>query len=111
MMTTETQLTAFINKQIAYLPIENQILERVVAALEAAGNPVVSVWDTEDDNPVTSLRDIQEQVFNLDVAYLCTERGGWVMLVLGNEWDALSDYTLSLEEPLKPVMDWIMENF
>ena len=108
---TDAQLDEFIDRAIKNSPIENKILKCIVAALEAAGDPVVSVWDGEEDNAVNGLREIQVQVFNLDVCHLYTKSGGWVFLVNGNEWDMLSDYTVSLEEVLKPVNDWIMENF
>ena len=110
-MTTEFNFQEFINRQIAKNPIEARIVRKIVKALKDAGNPVVSVWDGEEDNPVTTKRDVLEQVFNLDQAHLYTKDGGWVFVVMGNEWDVLSDYTVSLEEALKPVNDYIMAHY
>lgn len=106
----KVRLDAFIDGQIKHLPIENKILKKIVKALAKAGNPVVSVWDGEEDNKVSGLREIQVQVFNLDSCHLYTESDGWVFLVLGNGWDTLSDYTVSLEDTLKETMDWISKN-
>lgn len=106
-----TDLKTFIDKAIEQNPIEAKVIRKIIRALKASGTPVVSVWDTEQDNPVKTERDIMEQVFNLDVAYLYTESGAWVMVVMGNEWDVISDYTLSLEAALKPVNDYVTSNW
>ena len=106
-----TDLKTFIDKAIEQNPIEAKIVRKIVRALKASGNPIVSVWDGEQDNPVKTERDILEQVFNLDMAHLYTESGAWVLVVMGNEWDVISDYNLSLEAALKPVSDYIESNW
>lgn len=35
---------------------------------------------------------------------------GWIQLVYGNDWDLVSDYSVALEEMLKPVNDWVNKN-
>lgn len=97
----------FIDDNMAALPAERKTLRKVVKALKDAGKPVVIVHDGEEDTPVTTLRSIQEQVFNLDDAWLVTEDGSWVRLVLGNGWDTLTDYTVDLEDILLPVTRYI----
>jgi hypothetical protein len=109
MSDAQTQLDAFIDRAIKQSPIEARIIRKIVKALKEAGNPVVSVWDGEEDNPVKTKRDIMVQVFNLDQAHLYTKEGGYVFVVMGNEWDTLSDYSMSLEDALKPVNDYIMK--
>jgi len=97
----------FIADNIANNPAEATIVRKVYQALKDAGTPVVSVWDGVEDTPVTSQQETLEQVFNLDQAWLKTATGAWVLIILGNEWDALSDYTVSLEDALKPVNAYI----
>ena len=104
------ELTEFIAKQIASSPIEAKIIKRIYEALKAAGNPIVSVWDGEDDNEVSTLEEVYTQVFNLDSAHLYAQRGGYVYVVMGQEWTIISDYTLSLERALEPVNAWVQKN-
>lgn len=104
------RLRAFLDKAIASSPIEAKIVRRVVRAMKKAGTPVVSVWDGTETIAATSEGDILDLVFNLDLAYLETASNSWVMIVLGNEWDAISDYTLDLEGALAPVEAWIEKN-
>lgn len=91
--------------------VEEEILNRVINALRASGNPVIAVYDTEDETPAHTNEEIAELVFDLDEAYLITQSGAWVFMVNGNEWDTISDYNVSLEEALKPVNDWIEANW
>lgn len=105
------EFQAFINREIAARPIEADIVRRVIAALAEAGTPVVNVWDGVESTPVVTERDIMEQVFNLDEAYLYTTSGAWVRLVMGNEWDLIADYLISLEEALDPVQKYIAQNW
>lgn len=100
-------LQAFIDENIKAAPAEATIVRKVVKALRDAGNPVVSVWDGEESTPVKTTKDVLNVVFNLDEATLHTATGQFVYIVLGNEWDALADYNVSLEEALKPVNDYI----
>lgn len=104
-------LKEFIARQIEQNPIEAKIVKKVFKAMAKAGNPVVSVWDGEEDHPATTLEEVNTYVFNLDQAHLYTKSGAWVFLVLGNEWDTISDYNVSLEEALQPVNDWVVKNW
>lgn len=105
------RLRAFLDEVIANSPIEVEIVRRVVRAMREAGTPVVSVWDGEERTAATREQDILDLVFNLDIAYLETASGSWVMIMLGHEWDALADYAVSLEDALAPVEAWIEENW
>jgi hypothetical protein len=109
MSDVQNQLNAFIDRAIEQNPIEHRIIQKIVKALADAGTPVTSVWDGEESNPVETERDIMVQVFNLDQAHLYTKQGAWVFVVMGNEWDVLSDYTLDLEAALQPVNDYIQK--
>ncbi len=100
---------AFIDRNMAHNYIEAKILKRIVKAFKEAGNPIVKIDDREEVTEVTDLRSIQEVVFNLDECWLIPQNGGWIRFILGNEWDAVSDYTLNygLEETMSPVEAWI----
>ena len=104
------ELSPFIQNAVDNNFIEAEIVKRLFKALAAAGNPVVNVWDGEEDNPVTTLEEVYEVVFNLDQSHLFTESGAWVFLVSGNDWDMISDYNVSLEDAIKPVNDWVEKN-
>lgn len=103
------RLGRYIADSMDQLHIEAKIVKRIVSALNAAHDPITSVFDGEKHTPVEagSLAEINRLVFNLDEAYLETASGGWVRIVLGNGFDCLVDYTLNLEEALQPVNDWI----
>jgi hypothetical protein len=107
---TTTHFQDFIDNAIKSSPIEARIVRRIVKAFREAGDPIVSIFDSEEATKVTTERDILEVVFNLDYCYLETANGSWVMLVMGNEWDVLSDYTTNLELIVAPVMEWIEAN-
>lgn len=91
-------------------PVETRIVRKVIRALKAAGTPVVAIWDAEEMSYATLERDLMELVFNLDEAWLMAKGGGWVRITLGNEWDAITDYTLNLEAALAEVEAWITKN-
>lgn len=112
--TTQTQadldaerFRRFIDDNMRANPIETGILSRLYAAFEEAGNPITLIYDGEEDAPITSEREMFETAMNLDQCWLKPQSGGWVFIVLGNEWDAISDYTISHEETLAPVNKWI----
>lgn len=86
---------------------EAKIVRRIVRELAAAGTPIVSVWDGEESTPATKPKEIVALAANLDQLHLYTATGAWVFIVNGNEWDALSDYTVSLEAALARVNTWI----
>jgi len=109
---TPTEFEEFIKANMKHNPVEAKIVRKIIRAFKAAGNPIVEVFDGEEHNKVDGSEwSIFEWVFNLDEAYLIPQSGGWVRIVLGNEWDALVDYTLSHEDTLKPVNDWIEKHY
>lgn len=101
------QFKAFIDRQIAGSPAEAKIVRKIVRTLKAAGKPIVEVFDGGEYVPVRTERDVMEQAFNLDECFLYTDSGSWVRITMGNEWDAVSDYTLGIERDLAPVFAWI----
>lgn len=101
-------LNDWAKRAVAQRPIEARIVRKVIKALKDAGNPVVQVYDTEEYVDVKTKDEILNEVFNLDEAYLITESGGWVRLTMGQDWDTVCDYTMSLDEVLEPVMQYVM---
>jgi ABC-type sugar transport system substrate-binding protein len=101
-------LTASTRAAVEHLPAEATTVRKVYAALKAAGTPVVTVWDGEEDVAVTSRDETLEAVFAVDQAWLKTASGAYVFIVLGNGWDALSDYSMSLEAALESVHDYLL---
>jgi len=100
-------LKEFIAGQIKALPIEARILRKVIKAMKDAGDPIVKVWDGEEMCDTPKREDIFEIVFNLDECRIYTASGNWIFFVLGNEWDCICDYTVDIEDALKPVNDYI----
>lgn len=96
--------------QMHYRPIETRIVRKVIRALKAAGTPVTAVFDGEEKTPVRTEQEAMVEVFGLDMAWLMTEWGSWVVIVIGNRWEAISDYTLDLEAALAEVEAWIAKN-
>jgi hypothetical protein len=86
---------------------EAKVVRRVARALAAAGTPVVSIWDGEQETPALTESAVIEQAANLDHFHLYTASGSWVFIVNGNEWAAISDYAVRLEAALAPVNKWI----
>ena len=101
-------LSDFAKSSVAALPAEATTVRKVYAALKAAGTPVTEVFDGEEYVPVASRDEALEAVFAVDQAWLRTASGSWVFVVLGNGWDALSDYTTDLEDALSPVNEYLM---
>jgi len=100
-------LSEFAKSSVAALPAEATTVRKVWKALKDAGNPVVRVWDGEESIPVTTRDECLEAVFGVDQAWLYTATDQMVFIVLGNEWDALSDYSVSLEDTLAPVNEYL----
>jgi hypothetical protein len=104
------EIIPFVAKAIKDSPIEAKIVRKVCKALKDSGNPVVSVFDGDDTTPVESTQDVLALVFNLDEAWLTTKTGAQVFLTMGQDWDTVCDYSLSLEAALEPIIDWIIEH-
>lgn len=90
--------------------VEHRIVRRVFDALETAGNPVVAVFDGGQRIECSTLDEVFSVVFDVDFSTIITQSGATVSIVCGNEWDALSDYSMSLEPALAAVNAWIDEN-
>lgn len=103
-------LETFIAEQIAAKPVEAKIVRKIVRALKAAGTPVTQIWDSEEYVTVSTEKEVMEQAFNLDEIYLDTESGAWVRLTMGEGYDMLTDYSVSLDDALAPVRAWIEAN-
>lgn len=103
-------LTPFTRSTVEALPVEARLVRKVFKALKDAGKPVTHVHDGEELVPVKTRDDVLEVVFSVDASRIMTEDGSWVLIILGNGWDVVSDYTTNLEDALKPVNDYAMEN-
>lgn len=108
-LVTPDQFREFLDDNIASHPAEATTVRKVWKALKDAGDPIVAVFDGEERTPARKRRDVLDLVFNLDMAWLYTDSGCFVLIVNGNGWDALSDYSVELEDVLKPVLDYIVE--
>jgi len=102
-----TDLTTYLTEQIAARPVEALMVRKVVRALKAAGTPVVRIWDGEEHVRVTSEKDVMDTVFNLDEAVLKTADGAGVFLVMGEGYEMICDYSVSLEDALAPVNAYV----
>lgn len=106
----QARFQRFIDDAIAANPIEADLLKRIIASLESAGDPIVKIDDREEVSEVSTPREIFEAAFNLDELFLITKSGSWVRLTMGEEWDMICDYTTDLEDALKPVNEFVESN-
>jgi len=98
----------------ARLLVEKTIVSKVVSAALAADYDL-TVNDGEEDTIQQSdnHKEILKALFTTDqdTLYLFNDKGlqvGWVDFIYGNDgWDVINDYTLNLEELLKPILSWI----
>lgn len=104
---SERYAIPFTHEQIAKRQTEAEILERIVQALDEAGNPVVSLWDGEESSEVETVGDVIHLAYNLDEFHLYTKTGAWLYFIMGQDYDGLTDYNVSLEDALKPVNEWM----
>lgn len=96
--------------------IEVLLFTRTVTALRAAFPGETIDLCYEDDyaaamqiTPETSVEDALGDAFACDSCTLCIG-SKWIWFIWGNgNWglDAITDYTVSLEDALKPVMEWL----
>jgi hypothetical protein len=112
--------------------IERDIVLRTVARLLAAGYALATDAENSDSErfygPVTPTRDAEPltaQLMETDEEYLGVFRSeeatgetrivqpfGWVRFVYGNDgWDVIADYTVNLEDVLKPVFDYVDQTY
>lgn len=107
MVNMTDSLRAFLDESMAHRPLEVKMVKKIVKALREAGTPVVAVWDTEEEEAVNTTQNVLDIVFNLDEAWLLTADRSWVRLSMGEGFDMICDYTVDLEEALKPVNEWV----
>ena len=102
--------------------IETQILRRVVEALRADPEVTAIYVDDGDEDeyvltiaPETPWDKIEYHCFGVDDVRLIVERNcrlSFVYFIWGNGndgWDCICDYGVSLEDTLRPIIDWIIE--
>lgn len=96
-------LDRFGRKVSANGRIERRIVAALMAHLGPEGFSVRSVWDGEERTEVTTVKAAMELIFNLDEAHLNVGRDGekphWILLVLGNGQDIISDYSYREGDP------------
>lgn len=102
-------LSEWTASAVQNLPKEANLVRKVVKALKDAGTPVVNVWDGEELVPVSGEHQVLDAVFAVDMSWLRTASGAEVLIILGNEWDAVSDYSESLEAALDPVIQYAID--
>lgn len=75
---------------------------KIIRSAKRHGNPVVSVWDTEDYVEGNE-RDLLEAVHSVDTSRLVFESGATVLVIAGNESesDCICDYSMSVEAIVK----------
>lgn len=102
--------------------LERKITDRLVSHLLASGYRI-SVNDGEDtvlrysDDRETIMKAMASSFDDFLIVYETRKQGdglsyrqlGWVQLIWGNSIDLISDYTMGLEDALRPVMDWVNE--
>jgi len=81
--------------------MELAIVPGIIAAASATGYTL----EDAEEGPTDDLLGL---LFDLDESHLLVKKGGqevgWILLVFGNSgWDCVSDYTVNLEEFLRPV--------
>lgn len=99
------------------LKLEKKIAKRIVSDLIEKGY-YLNIYNGDKFDGIAKLRknsnnvtEIMEVLQETDEEYLLVYNGvsciGWVYLVYGNDgWDVVSDYTINLEEIMKPILDW-----
>ena len=92
-----------------HCPVESKIARKIIRDLKKAGNPIESVWyDSSGYETVTVAGEnaILNAIFAVDACWLLPQGDGWIFFVIGNGWDAISDYTTTLEDVIDPILDW-----
>ncbi len=94
-----------INRQ----KIERKIASQVIKSAIAAGYTFLIV-NGEDETETSKYTQTLNAMFQTDMDKLYLMKDGksvgWVLFVYGNDgWDVISDYTVNLEELLKPTRE------
>ena len=93
--------------------MERRVVAAMLAHLAAHGFVPKHIWDGEEKNPVESVGEAMEWVFNLDESVLYvkqrdTKRGYGITLIPGNAWhEIINDHADPDEDPygFVPLMD------
>lgn len=93
-------------RQIASRPVEATIVRKIYRATREAGHPITYVNWGEGDHPVSNVTGLLEYAFNVDTIVLNTDSGSWVLLVMGEGYDLIADYTTDLDTAVDPIIDW-----
>lgn len=77
---------------------------KIIRALKLAGDPVVKVYDGEE-NVKGKERDLLEAVHSVDDSTLYTQSGAFIRIIGGNEseCDCVADWSMSIDETMKTV--------
>jgi len=100
------RLSDWAKRSMQGRPTEATITRKVIRAMKDAGRPITVVFDGYERVRVDGEHAILNEVFNLDEAYLITEDGSWIRLVMDNDYEIVCDYTVNLEDILQPINDW-----
>mgnify|MGYP003543389815 CR=1 FL=1 len=95
-----------------HCPVEAKIARKLAREMKKARNDIVSVWyepDGSEKVEVNGENEILNAIFAVDICWLVTKTGAWVFFIIGNAYDAISDYTTDLEPIMDPVLDWASE--
>lgn len=106
-----TALDPHTLQSMHHRPVEAKIARKLARELKKAGNDIVSVWyepDGSEKVDVNGENEILNAIFAVDVCWLVTKTG-WVFYIIGNTYDAISDYTTDLEPIMGPILDWASE--
>jgi hypothetical protein len=93
------------------LKLEMQVIRKTVKVLLDAGF-ALTVYNGEEETVVesTKLTEIASALRTTDEDWLYTHKDGkksFVRFVYGNDpWEVINDYGMSLDEVLKPVMEY-----
>lgn len=89
-------------KETKGIPHERCRTERLVVAnlihhLDANGFKPYNVYDGEEDNPVSNMKEAMEIIFNVDYSGLHVRKEGgkrrWIGIVLGNGHECIHDHS------------------
>jgi hypothetical protein len=106
-----------ITRKVAEALMARRPFETITVCSERGYDPDAKRFANDDANTTSKMIEgIVEEADQFDECHIFvggdheTGYGPYVYLIYGNGnggWDLISDYSVSLEETLKPVLDWI----
>lgn len=93
-----------------YAGMEATHLRKAYKEMKKAGNPITSVYDGEEELPVRTMAEMLEVIYSVDECWLKGEKGGYIYIVLGNDWDeVIADYTTGpkISAAMDSVWEWV----